>query len=302
MRQPEGINMLKRRGVAMMLIAGAALLTGCRGDRSDDPPRQYFPDMDDQPRVKAQSRSTFFHEYQEQQTDRLAHEGDWFGRSMREPVANTIPYGYTTDENPVWENVDFGRRAEMLKDNIDFYEGGRGVLDASGKAVVGDDGQPRMEYLDKIPIPVDEELVRLGRQKFEIYCIVCHGGTGEGNGMVGQRWSYALPDYHDPKYLPGGEKGQDGYIFHVIRYGVPNASGLATMPYKMPPYASKLTERQSWAIVSYIRVLQASRAGTLQDVPPAERDQLIRSRDAAAVGAPRSTPSTAPASVPGGAK
>ena len=284
--------------IRLVMLAGAASLAGCRGDHSDDPPRQYFPDLDDQPKVKAQSRSTFFHEYQQKDTDRLAKEGDWYGRAMREPVANTIPYGYTTDADRLWDKVDFGRRAEMLKADVDFYEGGRVVLDAAGKPVVGADGQTQMKYLEFMPVTVDEELIKLGKKKYDIYCIVCHGGTGEGNGMVGQRWSYALPNYNDPKYFHGGEKGQDGYLFHTIRYGVPNLAGVATMPFKMPPYASKVTERESWAIVSYIRVLQATRQGTLADVPPGERAKLEHLRDTEAVGAPKGPGTSTP---PGGA-
>ncbi|XOV75366.1 MAG: hypothetical protein ACFHWZ_18520 [Phycisphaerales bacterium] len=35
------------------LVAGAAVAGGCRGDRSGKPPRQFFPGLDDQPKMKA---------------------------------------------------------------------------------------------------------------------------------------------------------------------------------------------------------------------------------------------------------
>ena len=41
-------------GVAAMLAVAGAALPGCRGDRSDKRPRQFFPDMDDSPKWKPQ--------------------------------------------------------------------------------------------------------------------------------------------------------------------------------------------------------------------------------------------------------
>ncbi len=52
------------RGALACLLALGAIATlplgGCRGDRTDKPPRQFFPDMDDQPKKKAQSETEFF--------------------------------------------------------------------------------------------------------------------------------------------------------------------------------------------------------------------------------------------------
>ena len=48
----------------ILILAGLALagglLSGCRGDRSDKPPRQFFPDLDDSPKFKPQTKSEFF--------------------------------------------------------------------------------------------------------------------------------------------------------------------------------------------------------------------------------------------------
>ena len=35
-------------------------------------------------------------------------------------------------------------------------------------------------------MPVDEKLLKRGQERFNIYCSVCHGYTGEGNGLVAQ--------------------------------------------------------------------------------------------------------------------
>ena len=41
-----------------LTLAGATV--GCRGDRSNEPPRQFFPSLDDQPKYQAQSKHEFF--------------------------------------------------------------------------------------------------------------------------------------------------------------------------------------------------------------------------------------------------
>jgi mono/diheme cytochrome c family protein len=271
-----------------------AALTGCRGDTSDSPPRQFFPDMDDQPKLKPQSRSDFFKEYDEPGEHRGTggghgdeHAGEhakdtskMFGRGMREPVANTVAFARTAeveaDGTANFMGKDFGGRADLLREDDTFYIGYTPVLDAAGKQALNADGSKKRTYIDYIPIPVTKELIAEGRAQYAIYCTACHGGLGDGLGLVGQRWAYALPNYHDPKYFHGGEKGQDGYIFSVIREGVPNIGGPATMPYKMRPYKTKVSEHESWAIVAYIRTLQAHRKGTMNDVPADQREKLMQ--------------------------
>ena len=218
------------------LLAAAAALPGCRGDRSDSPPRQFFPD----------------------------------GRQMRPSAAGTVAFGQSTDaEDP--------GRDRYLKDNTAFY---------FGKAI----NTPDQPYVRDIPVPVTMAMINRGKERFNIYCSVCHGYDGKGKGMVGDTarrtgWSYALPNFHDEtgKYTDKTQPtAQDGYIFHVIRYGVLNPDG----SWKMPPYGHAVSEADAWAIVSYIRTLQAAYAGKPEDVPESELDRLRRTRPTGASPAP----------------
>ncbi|MBN8643800.1 MAG: cytochrome c [Planctomycetes bacterium] len=294
------------------VLTAASLLGGCRGDRSDSPPRSFFPDMDDQPKLKAQSKSAFFKEYEEPGSHRSGgHDGHaegpdpskMFGRGMREPVPHTVAFAKTSkvasDGTANFMGKDFGGRTDLLKADDSFFIGYTPVLDAQGNQVMNPDGTEKRTYLDFIPVPVTKELIAVGREKYEIFCIVCHGGVGDGKGMVGQRWSYALPDYHDPKYAHGAEKGQDGYLFSVIREGVPNVGG--PYPYKMRPYDTKVSEYESWAIVAYIRALREARAGTMNDVPADKRDALKQvNTNPAPAAAPSGAAATGGASSGGG--
>lgn len=261
------------------LVAGGAL-AGCRGERTAQRPRQFFPDMDEQPKYKAQAKSTFFKDY-------VDEDGKRFGRTMREPVVGTVAFGRKAWGNE-FEGVDFSRRSDYLKADDQFYRGVSPVLDADGRPVFDADGKPREIYLERMPVAVNEELLALGQKKFEIFCIVCHGGTGMGDGLVGVRWSYPLPSWHTEQYQRGGEKGQDGYFFHVIRNGVPNVGESAPYPLKMQSYASKLSERESWAIIAYIRALQMSQSAPIDQLPERVRTELQRGQAAGATTAPSS--------------
>jgi mono/diheme cytochrome c family protein len=232
---------------AAALCAAAAGLSGCRGDRSDAPPRQFFPDMDDSPKFKNQGKTDFFVD----------------GRKMRPSVPGAVAFGYGADpEDPT--------RAKHLKDDTRFF---------FGKASTAADAP----FVDDIPVPVTMAMIERGKERYNIYCSVCHGYDGKGKGLVGDTarrtgWSYALPNFHDETGKYTDKKNQptakDGYLFHVIRNGVLNPDGT----WKMPPYGHAVKEADAWAIVSYIRTLQAMYAGRLEDAPEAEQARLKAAR------------------------
>ncbi len=290
-------------GAALTLCAG--VLPGCRGDRSEKRPRQFFPDMDDSPKWKNQEGTEFFVD----------------GRQMRPPPPHTVAFGrvsFLSDEP--WAADFMVQRADLLRQDDAFYLG----YTAREKVKAQDGSETeRFTYVDRIPIPVTEALLARGAERFSIYCAVCHGYTGDGatgpsaahpegyGGMVGRRWSAPLPSWHDPKYSDPREpdgRGTDGFFFVTARNGVPGAQGLPAPDdtptlrkekleqLKMPSYAHALSERDTWAIVAYIRVLQESHRGTPEDVPAELREQLERTRQdliSKAAATPQATPAGA---------
>jgi mono/diheme cytochrome c family protein len=123
-----------------------------------------------------------------------------------------------------------------------------------------DTGMAGTNYLAQIPFPVTRQTLERGRQRFDIYCAVCHGRTGQGRGMVVQRGFPAPPSYDIDRLRAQAP----GYFFHVMTqgYGV------------MYSYANRVSIDDRWAIAAYIRVLQLSHHATLADVPPGERARL----------------------------
>jgi mono/diheme cytochrome c family protein len=94
------------------------------------------------------------------------------------------------------------------------------------------------------PPPVTMALLQRGQERFDIYCSPCHGLAGHGDGMIVQRGFPAPPDYDSPRL----RAATAAHIFDVITdgYGV------------MYSYRARVEPQDRWAIIAYIRALQAS--------------------------------------------
>jgi mono/diheme cytochrome c family protein len=238
---------LRTAALALSALCLTGPLAGCRGDREAKPPREFFPDMDNSPKWKPQSESEFFAD----------------SRTMRLPVAGTVAFSRVAlppevlDQRPDWAQTFVAQRDQLLKEDPRVFEG----RDAAGAWVAA------------VPVAVDRALLLQGMEKYNITCAACHGYTGDGQGTVGRQWTYPVPSFHDPKYTdPAQQTGLDGYLYHVARVGVIGPDGLS----KMPGYAHAMTEAESWGVVAYIRALQFTRKGTLQDLTEQEREVIER--------------------------
>jgi mono/diheme cytochrome c family protein len=112
------------------------------------------------------------------------------------------------------------------------------------------DGKPAVE----LPVPLDRKLLERGRERFNIYCAMCHDRAGTGDGIVVRKGMLPPPSYADPRLraMPVGQ------LFQIITRGVRN----------MPSYAAQIPALDRWAIVAYVRALQVARGAKLPDVPP----------------------------------
>ncbi len=234
-------------GIAAVLASMlTAPMTGCRGDRSEKPPRQFFPDMDDQPKLKAQSESEFYED----------------GHSQRTRVAGTVPFGdntYSSDHAPAWAQGLITDQEDALKGDESYYFG----------TVSGADDQ----YVKRMPMQVTKELLLRGQERFDIYCSMCHGYDAKGgqSGSVGRLYAVPPSNLLDAKYTDrNGEFGADGYLFHVMRDGLWTPTG----DLRMPSYSHAIDERDAWSIVAYIRALQAAQNVDVNTLDPSDRAKL----------------------------
>ena len=247
MKRSTRLQIARVSAVGLSLIAASGM-SACRGDRTDKPPRQFFPDMDDQPRIDPQSEAQFFLD----------------NRSVRQPADGSVAFGYTAAVvDAEWNEQNLAARSKLLKEDDAVYLG------------LNPDGT----HLARIPMPVTEDMLERGAERFGIFCAVCHGYNAEGatptsGGMAGRKWAAPVPGLYAEQYQPGGEKGLDGYIFSVIRNGVWGVDGAN----RMPGYAHSVDEYDAWAIVAHLRTLQAAERGSLEQLDEPTRQRLESSR------------------------
>jgi mono/diheme cytochrome c family protein len=121
-------------------------------------------------------------------------------------------------------------------------------------------GKVGLNLVETFPYPITPALLERGRERFDIYCSVCHDRTGQGNGMIVQRGFPVPPSFHIDRL----RRAPIGHFIDVMveGYGV------------MYSYAERVRPEDRWAIAAYIRALQLSRNATLTNVPPDLREQL----------------------------
>jgi mono/diheme cytochrome c family protein len=201
---------------------------------SSKPRIHIIQDMDNQPRFKTQAASELF-------PDR---------RAMRPRVEGTVARG-------------------RLDEDDHYHRGYRRRLDPAS-------GQWTIEFFNGLPpqVRLDEALLRRGRERFNIYCAVCHGYDGYGNGPVNQR-ALELAElastrkdigsaWVPPTSLHTVRDREDGHLFNTITNGIRT----------MPGYGAQIAEADRWAIVAYVRALQLSQAVPADSLGPEETGML----------------------------
>lgn len=200
---------------------------GYRGMTSTRPPIEVFPDMDHQAKYKPQAESKFFAD----------------GRADRPTPPGTVPYGrgYNgSDAGAVFQDPSF------LNDEGVHYTG----------------KNPDGSFAKGFPaeITFNEAFVRRGQNRYQVYCLPCHGALGDGNGITKSYGMVSTPTYHDDRIrnMPEGE------IFNTITHG----------KNLMFPYGDKLVPDDRWAVIAYVRALQRAHHATIDDVPTEQRGGL----------------------------
>jgi len=121
-------------------------------------------------------------------------------------------------------------------------------------------GLQNLQVVLTLPFPVTRQVLERGRERFNIYCMPCHGELGDGNGLVAQRGYLHPPSFHDERL----RQAPAGHFFDVITNGLGG----------MPDYAQQVAVDDRWKIIAYIRALQLSQHAAVPDVPAGIRDKL----------------------------
>jgi mono/diheme cytochrome c family protein len=173
-------------------------------------------DMQDQPKAIAYRENSFYKD----------------GTGSRPLVDGTVPRGY-------------------LREDRVFYSGKKAAAQASPQtsstqASTNSQAGLYPDDVDTIPMQITKEDLDRGQERYDIYCSVCHGKTGYGDGMIARRGfnKPAPANYHQDRL----RQAPAGHFFDVMT----NGWGA------MPAYAQQVSVEDRWRIVAYIRALQLS--------------------------------------------
>jgi mono/diheme cytochrome c family protein len=183
--------------------------------------------MQDQPKVKPLRGASFFSD----------------GLGSRQPIEGTIPRGYLKDDNP---ELFTGKKARSGAATANAVLAQQQT--AGGQQPTGAQQNSFPDDVTEFPIPITKEVVLRGRERFNIFCSACHGMTGNGDGMIVRRGFRRAASFNDDRL----RQAPVGHFFDAIT----NGWGA------MPSYAAQIPVQDRWAIIAYIRALQASQENT----------------------------------------
>ena len=159
------------------------------------------------------------------------------GISSQLPVAGTIARGRTiqTADGPVLSYEDVPANTGRVTGTTNFVENN--------------------------PLRITATLLKRGQQRFTINCSPCHGQLADGNGITKKIGAMlVVANLHDKRIV----EMTDGELFYVITNGRNN----------MGAYGANITVEDRWAIIAYLRALQLSQLGSLDDLPEPLRASL----------------------------
>ena len=203
---------------ALLLTAHCTLLTtSCRRD------------MQDQPKAVAYRGSSFYKD----------------GNASRQLVEGTVARGYLREDREFY----FGKKAGNAGGNS---QTATSAIPASTRTTASATNATALypDDVDRFPFPITREALERGQERYQIFCSVCHGMTGYGDGIVARR-GFNKPSpasYHQDRL----RQAPVGHFFDVMT----NGWGA------MPSYASQIPVEDRWKIIAYIRALQLSQMPT----------------------------------------
>ncbi|WP_417385118.1 quinol:electron acceptor oxidoreductase subunit ActD [Gimesia sp.] len=247
--------------IGVLLIMPPALVAYKRSTTTNTPRIHIVPDMDFQPKLKTQNTTNIFSD----------------GREVRPHIEGTIPRGQFKDDNiPFYYGLKvLPEDQDVIAINLQDEQKPAGEKPADAKPAAGaaaaapteDQKLAQLPWVTEFPMPVTDKMMARGKERYKIYCSVCHGLSGEGDGLVSlramelQQGTWIRP----ASYYTDNVRNQPvGRLFHTISNGVR----------KMPGYSAQIPPEDRWAIVLYLRALQKSHHTDAKDLSKEEMEKL----------------------------
>ena len=174
------------------------------------------------------------------------------GLSSRQLVEGTVPRGFLKTDTEFFTGKKAGKTNSAANNSQTLVGTQPGAGANNAAAVIGPAAYP--DDVEVFPLPVTKEVVARGKERYEIFCTVCHGPTGNGDGMIVRRGFRRAASFNDDRL----RQAPVGHFFDAMT----NGWGA------MPAYASQIPAQDRWAIIAYVRALQLSQQGQQAGAQP----------------------------------
>lgn len=212
------------RHIALYLFV--VMFFACSQPGGNDPGSEYMPDM-------AHSIAFEANHYNYYYLNTWGSKDAYYKMAQpRLPVEGTIPRGYAGGADGA---------------------ASKGIAFTANSAVpyyYADSDEERTRAMNEIisnPYPITDAGLADGKELYEIFCGICHGDKGDGNGYLAREDGGKYPVL--PANLISEEfiAATNGRFYHAIMYGK-NVMG---------SYKDKISYEERWQVIHYIRSLQA---------------------------------------------
>ena len=238
------MNNKRNNIIILFTIAIALLFSACQQPGGNSTGSEYFSDMGHSVAMEANTYNYYYwNTWDDESVVKLKDIS-----MPRNPVAGTIPRGYsgvhyaptTTAKNAAMSNLSgegsIQAIAVPVNGNVPYYYDN-----------TEEERSRAMAEIIYNPYPISDKGMAKAKPLYDIYCGVCHGEKGDGNGYLvredGGVYPAAPANFLTDEFIAAS----NGRYYHAIMYGKNVMGG----------YADKLSYEERWQVIHYIRSLQA---------------------------------------------
>jgi mono/diheme cytochrome c family protein len=228
----------------LMILAAALSFEACSSASGNHPGHEYMPDMGH----SITQESNVYNEYSLHTWDKQSVKSLKDLSIPRVPVKGTIARGLvgmtaSGNSDAMYAELSGGNRGVYTAKNGSvpyYYEDNEAERVRATKEIVGN------------PYPITKAGLARGKELYAVFCGICHGEKGGGNGYLARDGSKYLAQPAN-FLLDTFINGNNGRLYHAIMYGK-NVMGA---------YADKMSYEERWQVIHYIRSCEAESKGAL---------------------------------------
>ncbi|MEM9918948.1 MAG: c-type cytochrome [Bacteroidota bacterium] len=238
------MNSAFRKYLFLTLVLSAFLFNACQQPKGNSPGSEYMPDM-------AHSIAYEANYYNYYYFNTWGSEDDYYKIAKpRKPVAGTIPRGYTKlhyAKNSAEQQQALAQIAGSTK-NPGYSTFANSKVPYHYEDTEAERSRAAAEIIMN-PFPITEDGLARGQELYDLFCAICHGEKGDGNGylVAEENPNAAYPAAPANFLLDTFYNSTNGRYYHALIYGKNVMGG----------YADKMSYEERWQVIHWIHALQA---------------------------------------------